>query len=107
MDIEDCGNPGLRAALRAARGVDEAVMAEDAGESLELRNEGSRGGWDEDDGCPKSSTCVFDGVEGTVSEEGSGKREALACEVMIVAETATASIEHKVSTRIDSQDDDE
>lgn len=60
-------------------------MAGDARESLVLRNEGSRGGWDEDDGCPKSSTCVFDGTEGTISEEGSGKREAFACELMIVA----------------------
>lgn len=50
---------------------------------------------------------MFDGVEGTASEEGSGKREALACEVMIVAQTARASIEHKVSMRIDSQEEDE
>lgn len=61
------------------------VMAGDAGESLVLRNEGRRGGWDEHDGCPKSSTCVFEGVALTVSEEGSGIREALAREFMIAS----------------------
>lgn len=86
LGIEDCGNPGLRAAFSAPRGVDEAVMAGIGGESLVLRNEGSRGGWDEDDGWPKSSTFEFDGTEGTGSEEGSGKREALVCELMIAAE---------------------
>ena len=92
MGTEDCGSPGLRAALRAPRGVDEAVMAGVAGESLELRNEGSRGGWDEEGGCPKSSTCVFDGVEEAMSEAGSGKREALARELMIVTESSRRSI---------------
>lgn len=94
MDIEACGNPGLRAALRAPRGVDEAVMAGNAGESLVFLSEGSRGGSDEDDGCPKSSTCVFAGVAGAVSEEGSGKREALACEFMVAAESVKESVKY-------------
>ena len=41
---DDGGGPGLRAALRAPRGVEEAVIEAEAGESALVRKDGRRGG---------------------------------------------------------------
>lgn len=72
--------PGLRAAFIAARGVEAAVIAEDAWESLVLRSDGRRGGCEVEDSA-KSSTRVLDGLW-TGSVDDSGRSEALAGELM-------------------------
>lgn len=75
--------PGLRAAFIAARGVEVAVVEEDAWESLVLRSDGRRGGCDVGEDSAKSSTRVLDGGwlwAGSVDD--SDKSEALAGELM-------------------------
>lgn len=76
--------PGLRAALIAARGVEEAVIVEDAWESLVLRSDGRRGGCDVGEDRAKSSTRVLDGGRCAGSGDDSGRSEALAGELMSV-----------------------
>lgn len=60
-------------------------MAGIAGESFVLRSEGSRGAWEVDDDCAKSSTFVVDDVGATLSWDGFGNSEALAGEPISVA----------------------
>lgn len=74
--------PGLRAAFIAARGVEAAVKAEDARESLVLRSDGRRGGCNGDEDSAKSSTRVLDGRLWAGSVDDSGRSEALAGELM-------------------------
>ena len=50
----DCGMAGLRAALTAPSGVDEAVILAAGGPSLAFRREGSRIGGGFEAGCAKS-----------------------------------------------------
>lgn len=73
--------PGLRAAFIAARGVEAAVIVEDAWESLVLRSDGRRGGCEVGEDSAKSSTRVLDGLW-TGSVDDSGRSEALAGELM-------------------------
>lgn len=74
--------PGLRAAFIAAKGVEAAIIAEDAWESLVLRSDGRRGGCDVGEDSAKSSTRVLDGGLWAGSVDDSGGSEALAGELM-------------------------
>ncbi len=60
---DDGGGPGLRAALSAPRGVEEAVIAAVARESALVRKEGRRIGWGLGGNWAKSSTLTPEEVE--------------------------------------------